>query len=38
VFSKAALEERALSEAVSAQRRDGNIWVTRFELQKEVAP
>jgi hypothetical protein len=38
VFSKAALEERALSEAMSAQRRDGGIWVTRFELQKEVVP
>jgi hypothetical protein len=38
VFSKVALEERAVGEAVSAQRRDGSIWVTRFELQKEVAP
>jgi hypothetical protein len=38
VFSTARLEGRALGEAVSTQRRDGSIWVTRFELEKEVTP
>lgn len=37
VFSKVALGESALSEAVRAVRRDGSVWVTRLELDKEVA-
>lgn len=38
VFSAADLEAPALGAAVSAQRRDGRVWVTRFELAKEMAP
>ena len=38
VFSAADLDEQTLGAAVDAQRRDGKGWVTRFDLEKEVAP
>jgi hypothetical protein len=35
VFSKSALEARALEQAIEARRLDAQVWVTRFELVKE---
>lgn len=38
VFSKARLGEGALGDAIERRRLDGDAWVTRFELDKQVAP
>jgi hypothetical protein len=37
VFSGSPLDARALDEAVDRRRMDGDVWVTRFELGKEIA-
>ncbi|HEU4583824.1 MAG TPA: hypothetical protein VFS67_36455 [Polyangiaceae bacterium] len=36
-FSKSALAERTLQQAIAERRRDAQVWVTRFELVKEPA-
>jgi hypothetical protein len=37
-FSPAALGRSALERAIERGRRDREVWVTRFELDKEVVP